>query len=789
MSIVLPSVLADYHTSMGWRYCMAYPVIEASKTTLEMTITLPATDLSDTTNASDLRCADTNGVHVPCRVMSCSVAAGVATIVCDLAFTTAPGTINVFFYSYCAGYPTFPDIATFSLYDLFRFPTKSEDLFTNSVNFQSFDIIYVNGLYRFYYFDFVSNHLAYREAATVEGLGTATVQYLRFNNGDYIGYNHPTALLEGSTWHLWCLSGSAYQHLTSISASGPFTDNGPCGCNGIMDAGVRKGPDGNFYMSACEVSTAWNLLLFKASSVDGPWTAMGDVFSVIGRSGWHAKENSYWGQTGFEYYTSVAIYNGKYYITFDALSVDSFNSSAIVEFDPTTCKATKSAQVFLSSPVGQAGSHPTLLDDGINPLRMYCKSALGIYYLQVTSPLSTGRLDSDLARVRFSDQYNFGTGYNAALLGTATADAAGLHIASGNGAMKQWLQGGALALGDFTVNTKFTPASLPGSGWVTVFMATSVYDVDTQVYLLLVRLLNTGYLIYGLYNYPDKWNVLWQAIGTIPIAPNNTYEVVFSRKGTAITAKINGATDASTTMGTVLTSLAFFMAGGYYGWDGLQAQFYGTISKAIFTNEALSYQAGTQYDVDDLLLPVISAHPQTQTITKGSTLNLSVTATSVTTPTYQWQKSTNSGSSWSNVGTNSTSYSESNIQASAWYRVTITNDGGTTTSNTAVTTALAVPIIIVHPTSQSLVVGETLVLTIVATGDGTLTYQWYKGETPIGTNSPIYQKINAQLGDAGSYVCSVSNDVGSAVSNAAVIGETPPKGQQNSLAVFVGINM
>ena len=79
-----------------------------------------------------------------------------------------------------------------------------------------------------------------------------------------------------------------------------------------------------------------------------------------------------------------------------------------------------------------------------------------------------------------------------------------------------------------------------------------------------------------------------------------------------------------------------------------------------------------------LPLPVVSQFPANNEYYTGDTLTLSVSATGAT--SYQWQKSTDK-SSWSNVGTNSSTYNEANIHPELFYQVFISNANGNVQSD------------------------------------------------------------------------------------------------------------
>lgn len=80
------------------------------------------------------------------------------------------------------------------------------------------------------------------------------------------------------------------------------------------------------------------------------------------------------------------------------------------------------------------------------------------------------------------------------------------------------------------------------------------------------------------------------------------------------------------------------------------------------------------------------------------------------------------------------------------------------------------PSITVHPQSQSLTEGNTLNLSVTATGTATLAYQWKKaGSNITGATSSAYSKPTITTSDAGNYTVTVTNTCGTATSNAAVI--------------------
>ena len=78
------------------------------------------------------------------------------------------------------------------------------------------------------------------------------------------------------------------------------------------------------------------------------------------------------------------------------------------------------------------------------------------------------------------------------------------------------------------------------------------------------------------------------------------------------------------------------------------------------------------------------------------------------------------------------------------------------------------PGIVSEPQSLTLAEGNALNFVVAVSGTGPFTYEWRRGTTIIGTNSPELQIASVSLADAGSYTCTVTNAQGSAVTTPAV---------------------
>ncbi len=179
----------------------------------------------------------------------------------------------------------------------------------------------------------------------------------------------------------------------------------------------------------------------------------------------------------------------------------------------------------------------------------------------------------------------------------------------------------------------------------------------------------------------------------------------------------------------------------------------------------------------------VISHPQNQTFSIGSTINLEVTTSGTPPYTYQWRKN---GMDIPNA-TNAT-YTTPPLDLSdngSNYNCFVTNCNGTNnaTSNSAVLTVTSncVPVSITSPPSnQTAIVGNTATFSVTTTGTPPFTYQWRKNgiDIPIATEQ-TYTTPPLTLADNGNgYSCQISNCNGtkSAESNIALltVSNNPP---------------
>ncbi|MCO4330026.1 immunoglobulin domain-containing protein [Staphylococcus hyicus] len=234
--------------------------------------------------------------------------------------------------------------------------------------------------------------------------------------------------------------------------------------------------------------------------------------------------------------------------------------------------------------------------------------------------------------------------------------------------------------------------------------------------------------------------------------------------------------------GTLTLSVVATNATGYQwkkdGEDITSATSATYTKQSVLPSDAGSYtcvvsgEAGTSVTSDAATvtvnaLPVITQQPSGQTVNEGGNINLEVTATGAT--GYQWKKD---GSDIPSA-TNDTYSKSGALPADAGsYTCVVTGAGGAVTSNAAVVTVNALPVITQQPTNQEITEGGTLTLNVAATG--ATGYQWKKGEEDIlDATTATYTKEGATAADAGSYTCVVTGAGGSVTSNAATVTVNP----------------
>ncbi|HXA18670.1 MAG TPA: G8 domain-containing protein [Thermoanaerobaculia bacterium] len=166
--------------------------------------------------------------------------------------------------------------------------------------------------------------------------------------------------------------------------------------------------------------------------------------------------------------------------------------------------------------------------------------------------------------------------------------------------------------------------------------------------------------------------------------------------------------------------------------------------------------------------PAITAQPQSQTVTAGSSAILSTTAGGAGL-SYQWYQG-EAPSVAAPAGTNSSTLSVTPAAMTSYW-VSVTNGCGSTASDTAIVSVCYPPSVAVQPLSQTVPAGSAVTLSVAAYGTSPFTYQWYQGTapsiaSPIGTNSST---LTIAPASTTSYWVSITNGCGSVASNTVTV--------------------
>lgn len=174
---------------------------------------------------------------------------------------------------------------------------------------------------------------------------------------------------------------------------------------------------------------------------------------------------------------------------------------------------------------------------------------------------------------------------------------------------------------------------------------------------------------------------------------------------------------------------------------------------------------------------IIVQHPANQTVCPGDAATFTVQATGLGNLTYQWRRGTTNITDvghYSGATTPTLTVSTADeTDVSQDYNVVVTGECGSVTSTNATLTLLEDVTITQQPTDQNPTSGSAI-FTVVATGSGTLTYQWQfegvdlvEGIRFIGVNTPMLTVTDAGSDVAGDYRVVVTGQCGVATSDEA----------------------
>ncbi len=118
-----------------------------------------------------------------------------------------------------------------------------------------------------------------------------------------------------------------------------------------------------------------------------------------------------------------------------------------------------------------------------------------------------------------------------------------------------------------------------------------------------------------------------------------------------------------------------------------------TLSVSFTPSDAANYTTAIKtVTIDVVSAPSVTAHPSNQTVPADTGVSFSAVGTGVPGPTVQWQVSTNSGSTWTDLGgamTSTYSFTATLGDSGKQYRAVFTNNLGSASTNAATLTVTA----------------------------------------------------------------------------------------------------
>lgn len=267
-----------------------------------------------------------------------------------------------------------------------------------------------------------------------------------------------------------------------------------------------------------------------------------------------------------------------------------------------------------------------------------------------------------------------------------------------------------------------------------------------------------------------------------------SFSIVSNGPGTITGYQWQVSTNAGTTWGNVATGVggttaSYTTATTVIGDSG--KQFRCLVTNAVGTTTS---NAATLTVTGGAVAPTIGTQPASVTVNPGATPSFSVAASGTAPLVYQWQVSTNAGSTWANLVTGSGTTSATCTLAAVavgdsgtQYRCVVSN--GTlpnATSNAATLTVRTPPAVTVQPANATVIAPATAGFTVTATGTATLTYQWQvsadggaswaNATAGSGATTAAYTTAASVLADNGKrFRCVVNNATGTPATSAAAI--------------------
>jgi lysophospholipase L1-like esterase len=159
-----------------------------------------------------------------------------------------------------------------------------------------------------------------------------------------------------------------------------------------------------------------------------------------------------------------------------------------------------------------------------------------------------------------------------------------------------------------------------------------------------------------------------------------------------------------------------------------------------------------------IVSPEILSEPTDLDVIEGQMASFQITVSGSFPLVYEWYKD---GIKITGTNSSTLSFIASKLHSNTVYRCVVSNSAGSDTSTTAslsVKTLLVAPSILSQPINQTILEGQTAILSLAAYGIPSVSYQWYKNDQPILGEISNSLSIETVLADSNStFYCTVYN--------------------------------
>ncbi|MFI5335407.1 MAG: immunoglobulin domain-containing protein [Opitutales bacterium] len=421
----------------------------------------------------------------------------------------------------------------------------------------------------------------------------------------------------------------------------------------------------------------------------------------------------------------------------------------------------------------------------------------GSYTVVATNSAGTATSSAAALTVNAATSAPVFTTQPASLTVTAGAAVAFTVAASGTPAPTyQWQLGGVNISGATGASYSIASAAAANAGSYTVVATNSAGTATSSAATLTVNAATGGNVAPSISTQPASQTVTAGSAASFTVAASGTPAPTYQWQKGGVS--ISNATGTSYSIASAQSS----DAGSY---TVVVTNSAGTVTSAAAT---LTVNAATSGNT----APTIGTQPTSQTVSTGHNVSFYGSATGNPTATYQWQISTNSGSSWANVaggspygGVNTNTLTITNATAGlngSQYRFVATNTAGTVTSNavtlTVGTAVFPSPIALVVDSSGTLWVSDNSANTIEKITGGTASLfagtAGQQGSTDgTGTAALFRQPGGLAVDSAGNlYVADTGNSIIRKITASGVVttfaGSASSQGHQDGTGTAASFN-